>query len=43
MSSSRFLKTLLARHKNGPLVIKIFIKPDASMTLRVIQRRLKSE
>jgi len=43
LSSSRFLKTILARHKNGPLVIKIFIKPDASMTLRVIQRRLKSE
>jgi hypothetical protein len=43
LCSSRFLKTILARHKYGPLVIKVFIKPDASMTLRVIQRRLKCE
>ncbi|TXT04392.1 hypothetical protein VHUM_04159 [Vanrija humicola] len=37
------MKTIVARHKNGPLVLKIFIKPDANMTLRVIQRRLKTE
>lgn len=43
LSSSRFMKTIVARHKNGPLVLKIFIKPDANMTLRVIQRRLKSK
>lgn len=43
LSSSRFLKTILARHSYGPLVLKIFIKPDAAMSLRVIQRRLKSE
>lgn len=43
LSSSRFLKSIVARHRNGPLVLKIFIKPDASMTLRVIQRRLKRE
>jgi phosphoinositide-3-kinase regulatory subunit 4 len=43
LSSSRFLKTILARHAYGPLVLKIFIKPDATMSLRVIQRRLKSE
>ena len=43
LSSSRFLKTILARHAYGPLVLKIFIKPDANMSLRVIQRRLKSE
>jgi hypothetical protein len=41
LSSSRFLKTILARHAHGPLVLKIFIKPDAAMSLRVIQRRLK--
>ena len=41
LSSSRFLKTILARHAYGPLVLKIFIKPDAAMSLRVIQRRLK--
>lgn len=41
LSSSRFLKTILARHAHGPLVLKIFIKPDSAMSLRVIQRRLK--
>ena len=43
LSSSRFLKTILARHANGPLVLKIFIKPDPNMSLRLAQRRLKSE
>lgn len=43
LSSSRFMKSIVARHKYGPLVLKIFIKPDSSMSLRVIQRRLKSE
>ncbi|OCF39322.1 VPS15 protein kinase [Kwoniella heveanensis CBS 569] len=43
LSSSRFLKTILARHAYGPIVLKIFIKPDSAMSLRVIQRRLKSE
>jgi phosphoinositide-3-kinase regulatory subunit 4 len=41
LSSSRFLKTILARHAYGPLVLKIFIKPDMAMSLRPIQRRLK--
>ncbi|WVR03468.1 hypothetical protein IAU60_000459 [Kwoniella sp. DSM 27419] len=43
LSSSRFLKTILARHAYGPIVLKIFIKPDSAMSLRVIQRRLKAE
>lgn len=43
LSSSRFLKSIIVRHANGPLVLKIFIKPDAAMSLRVIQRRLKFE
>ncbi|WVW81748.1 hypothetical protein I302_103744 [Kwoniella bestiolae CBS 10118] len=43
LSSSRFLKTILARHAYGPIVLKIFIKPDPGMSLRVIQRRLKTE
>lgn len=33
----------MARHSYGPIVLKIFIKPDAAMSLRVIQRRLKLE
>ncbi|WWC66876.1 uncharacterized protein I206_100783 [Kwoniella pini CBS 10737] len=43
LSSSRFLKTILAKHAYGPIVLKIFIKPDPAMSLRVIQRRLKTE
>lgn len=43
LSSSRFLKTILARHAYGPLVLKIFIKPDVSLSLRPIQQRLKRE
>lgn len=43
LSSSRFLKTILARHAYGPLVLKIFIKPDVNLSLRPIQQRLKRE
>ncbi|KAI9635914.1 uncharacterized protein MKK02DRAFT_25800 [Dioszegia hungarica] len=43
LSSSRFMKTILARHADGPVVLKIFIKPDPSMSLRLHQRRLKHE
>lgn len=42
LSSSRFLKTILVRHAYGLLVVKLFIKPDPVMSLRPIQRRLKS-
>ena len=40
--SARFLKTVKCRHRNGCLVIKIFVKPDPGMSLRTHQRRLKS-
>lgn len=43
LSASRFLKTILVRHEYGLLVLKLFIKPDPLMTLRVYQRRLKSK
>jgi phosphoinositide-3-kinase regulatory subunit 4 len=43
LSSSRFLKTILARHAYGPLVLKIFIKPEEAIYLRTIQKRLKQE
>ena len=42
LSSARFLKTVRCRHRNGPLVVKIFIKPDPGVSLRKFQRRLKS-
>ncbi|KAJ7594229.1 hypothetical protein C8J56DRAFT_926236 [Mycena floridula] len=43
LGSARFLKTVKCRHKNGPLVVKIFIKPDPGVALRTYHRRLKIE
>ncbi|KIP05625.1 hypothetical protein PHLGIDRAFT_128766 [Phlebiopsis gigantea 11061_1 CR5-6] len=40
---ARFLKTVKCRHKNGYLVVKIFIKPDPGLSLRKYHRRLKTE
>ncbi|KAA1474364.1 ARM repeat-containing protein [Dentipellis sp. KUC8613] len=43
LGSSRFLKTVRCRHRNGILLAKIFIKPDPGLSLRKYQRRLKIE
>ncbi|KAI1792388.1 hypothetical protein LXA43DRAFT_1132877 [Ganoderma leucocontextum] len=43
LGSARFLKTVKCRHKNGYLVVKIFIKPDPGLSLRKYHRRLKIE
>ncbi|KAI0317986.1 ARM repeat-containing protein [Amylostereum chailletii] len=43
LGTSRFLKTVRCRHKNGYLIAKIYIKPDLGMSLRKYQRRLKVE
>lgn len=42
IGSARFLKTVRGRHRNGPLVIKVFIKPSADLTLRDHKARLRS-
>jgi len=41
LGSSRFLKTVRSRHRNGPVVVKIYIKPDLGLSLSRYQRRLK--
>ena len=41
LGSARFLKTVKCRHRNGYLVVKVFIKPDPGMSLRKYHRRLK--
>ncbi|KAK7461133.1 Serine/threonine-protein kinase [Stygiomarasmius scandens] len=41
LGSSRFLKTVKCRHRNGYLVIKVFIKPDPGLTLRNYLRRIR--
>ncbi|KAH9942062.1 hypothetical protein B0H21DRAFT_529305 [Amylocystis lapponica] len=43
LGSARFLKTVKCRHKNGYLVVKIFIKSDPGLSLRKYNRRLKIE
>ncbi|KAI0267262.1 hypothetical protein BC834DRAFT_870444 [Gloeopeniophorella convolvens] len=43
LGSSRFLKTVRCRHRNGPVVVKIYIKPDLGFSLAKYQRRLKLE
>jgi hypothetical protein len=41
---SRFLKTVKANHRNGPLLIKVFVKPDPGLTvLRTYHSRLNSQ
>ncbi|QRV84883.1 phosphoinositide 3-kinase regulatory subunit 4 [Ceratobasidium sp. AG-Ba] len=42
VGSARFLKTVRARHRNGPLVIKVFIKPSSDLTLRDHKTRLRN-
>ncbi|PPQ92492.1 hypothetical protein CVT25_010325 [Psilocybe cyanescens] len=43
LGSARFLKTVKCRHRNGYMVVKIFIKPDPGMSLRSHHRRLKMD
>lgn len=38
---TRLLKSVKAKHTNGPVVIKLFIKPDPSVSLRGYYKRLK--
>ena len=41
MGSSRFLKSVRARHKSGALVVKVFVKPDPALSLKPFHRRIK--
>jgi phosphoinositide-3-kinase, regulatory subunit 4 len=41
LGTSRFLKTVRCRHRNGLVVVKIYIKPDLGTSLQTYQRRLK--
>ncbi|KAH7882946.1 hypothetical protein F5I97DRAFT_1938850 [Phlebopus sp. FC_14] len=41
IGQARFLKTVKCRHRNGYLVVKIFIKQDPGISLRTYHRKLK--
>ncbi|KAF8639172.1 hypothetical protein AX17_001659 [Amanita inopinata Kibby_2008] len=43
LGSTRFLKTVKCRHRNGYLVVKIFIKSDPGVSLMNYHKRLKDE
>ncbi|KAF9045254.1 hypothetical protein BJ165DRAFT_1476337 [Panaeolus papilionaceus] len=43
LGSARFLKTVKCKHRNGYLVIKVFIKPDPGLSLRTHNHRLKMD
>ncbi|KAI8460705.1 VPS15 protein kinase [Phakopsora pachyrhizi] len=43
LGSSRFLKTIRARHKCGRIVVKVFVKTNSSFSLKAFLRRLKLE
>ncbi|GAA5884630.1 hypothetical protein JCM6882_005326 [Rhodosporidiobolus microsporus] len=43
MGSSRFLKAVRGRHRQGALVVKVFSKPDPSLSLKAFQRRIKAD
>ncbi|KAG2366341.1 hypothetical protein BDR07DRAFT_1606901 [Suillus spraguei] len=43
LNQARFLKTVKCRHRNGYLVVKIFIKQDPGISLRNYQRKLKTD
>ncbi|CAJ0763368.1 3638_t:CDS:2, partial [Entrophospora sp. SA101] len=43
LGSARFMKTICGRHKEGPVVVKIFIKPEPSLSLSNVVKTLKEE
>ncbi|CAG8479194.1 448_t:CDS:10 [Funneliformis mosseae] len=43
LSSARFMKTIRCRHKEGAVVVKIFIKPEPGLSLSNIVKALQEE
>ncbi|OAJ37211.1 hypothetical protein BDEG_21263 [Batrachochytrium dendrobatidis JEL423] len=43
LGSSRFLKTIRCRHPEGLVVVKIFIKPEPSLSLKKYVKTLQLE
>lgn len=41
MGTARFMKTLRGRHKDGYVVIKLFIKPESGLNLSKQVKKLK--
>ncbi|SPC61050.1 related to VPS15 - ser/thr protein kinase [Ustilago sp. UG-2017b] len=43
IGNSRFLRAVRARHRLGPIVVKTFVKPDPSMSLKSLVKHIRIE
>lgn len=43
IGNSRFLRAVRARHRFGPIVVKTFVKPDPSMSLKSLVKHIRIE
>ncbi|KAL0095744.1 kinase-like domain-containing protein, partial [Phycomyces blakesleeanus] len=43
IGNARFMKTIRGRHKDGMVVVKIFVKPELNMSLQNYVKRLQEE
>ncbi|TKY85009.1 hypothetical protein EX895_006089 [Sporisorium graminicola] len=43
IGNSRFLRAVRARHKLGPIVVKAFVKPDPSISLKSLVKHIRIE
>ncbi|KAJ3279418.1 Serine/threonine-protein kinase, partial [Borealophlyctis nickersoniae] len=43
LGSGRFMKTIRCKHREGPVVVKIFIKPDIGVSLKKYVKELQAE
>ncbi|TPX43846.1 hypothetical protein SeMB42_g04554 [Synchytrium endobioticum] len=43
LGSARFLKTIRCRHPEGPIVVKIFVKPEVTVSLRQWVKELQNQ
>jgi hypothetical protein len=43
IGNARFMKTIRGRHKDGYVVVKIFVKPELGMSLSKYIKKIKSK
>ncbi|KAJ3094258.1 Serine/threonine-protein kinase, partial [Phlyctochytrium planicorne] len=43
LGSARFMKTIRCKYREGPLVVKLFVKPDPSVSLKETVKELTAE
>ena len=43
MGSARFMKSIRARHHDGVVLVKVFVKPDRAMSLKQYKQKMICE